>query len=62
MPRFPNMYGDFDWSPIDIPDEETRDHRSVSCVIDQLQREHERPFFLAAGIHRPHLPWSRADE
>ncbi len=57
MPKFESMYGDFDWSPIDVPFEETGDYRSVQWVIQQLQREHDRPFFLAAGIYRPHLPW-----
>jgi arylsulfatase A-like enzyme len=57
MPAFPDMYGDFDWSPIAIPDEETGDFKSVDWVIRQLQRKHERPFFLACGIYRPHVPW-----
>jgi arylsulfatase A-like enzyme len=57
MPTFENMYGDFDWSPIDIPDEQTGDFQSVDWVIGHLQREHDRPFFLAAGIYRPHVPW-----
>ena len=57
MPKFENMYGDFDWSPIDISDEETGDFKSVQWVMNQLQREHEQPFFLACGIYRPHLPW-----
>jgi arylsulfatase A-like enzyme len=57
MPVFENMYGDFDWSPIDIPDEETGDFQSVAWVIDQLGQEHVRPFFLACGIYRPHVPW-----
>jgi len=57
MPLFEDMYGDFDWAPIDIPFEETGDFSSVQWIIDQLQRDHERPFFLATGIYRPHLPW-----
>lgn len=57
MPPFKNMYMAFDWSPIDIPDEETGDSKSVSWVINQLKRQHEKPFFLACGIYRPHLPW-----
>ena len=57
MPTFHNMYGDFDWSPIDIPIEETGDYRSVQWISEQLQREHNKPFFLAAGIYRPHVPW-----
>ena len=57
MPVFHNMYTAFDWSPIDIPDEQTGDYSSVAWVIDQLNREHTKPFFLACGIYRPHLPW-----
>lgn len=57
MPPFEDMYGDFDWAPIDIPFEETGDFSSVQWIIEQLQRDHDRPFFLAAGIYRPHLPW-----
>lgn len=57
MPPFETMYGDFDWAPIDRPDEETGDYRSVSWVMDQLEKEHDRPFFLACGIYRPHVPW-----
>ncbi len=30
MPPFDFMYGDFDWSPIDLPDEETGDFSSVN--------------------------------
>jgi arylsulfatase A-like enzyme len=57
MPAFDNMYMSFDWSPIEIPDEETGDYSSVAWVISQLKREHSEPFFLACGIYRPHLPW-----
>jgi len=57
MPYFQNMYRDFDWSPIEIPDEQTGDHKSVNWVISQLQKEHSKSFFLACGIYRPHVPW-----
>jgi arylsulfatase A-like enzyme len=62
MPLFPDMYTAFDWAPLDVGIEETGDYRSVSWVIDQLQRPHDRPFFLAAGIYRPHLPWYVPEE
>ena len=57
MPYFENMYRDFDWSPIEIPDKQTGDYKSVDWVVSQLNREHAQPFFLACGIYRPHVPW-----
>jgi len=57
MPRFEDMYGDFDWSPIEIPDEQTGDYKSVDWVVQQLQKDQSDPFFLACGIYRPHVPW-----
>ena len=57
MPRFEDMYGDFDWSPINIPDEQTGDYKSVDWVTQQLQKDQGDPFFLACGIYRPHVPW-----
>jgi arylsulfatase A-like enzyme len=57
MPPFENMYADFDWAPIDLDDEQTGDFQSVSWVIEQLEEQHDRPFFLACGIYRPHVPW-----
>jgi arylsulfatase A-like enzyme len=57
MPVFKYMYRDFDWSPITLTDEQTGDYKSVKWIADQLQKEHDKPFFLACGIYRPHLPW-----
>ena len=57
MPAFPDMYGAFDWAPLDVQDEEMGNYRSVAWAIEQLQRQHQKPFFLAVGIYRPHLPW-----
>jgi arylsulfatase A-like enzyme len=57
MPPFEGMYGDFDWAPIALKDHETGDGRSVDWICRQMKRKHERPFFLACGIYRPHLPW-----
>ncbi len=57
MPPFEDMYGAFDWAALDVPDEEMGDYGSVAWGIEQLEREHDRPFFLAVGIYRPHLPW-----
>ena len=33
------------------------DARSADYAVRFLGREHEKPFFLACGMFRPHLPW-----
>jgi arylsulfatase A-like enzyme len=33
------------------------DAKVADWVSGQLQQEHDKPFFLACGIYRPHLPW-----
>lgn len=57
MPPFDYMYGMFDWGPLDLADEETADFQTVNYIAGQLEKDHDKPFFLAAGIYRPHLPW-----
>ena len=51
--RSPN----FDWG-LWPPDETlTPDARSVNFGIRFLERKHDRPFFLAIGLFRPHMPF-----
>ncbi len=57
MPAFKYIYNMFDWAPMGITDEEMADFESVSYISEQLSRKHDKPFFLACGIYRPHLPW-----
>jgi arylsulfatase A-like enzyme len=47
----------FVWGPSPESTEETGDYRLSKYVADFLGMEHEKPFFAAAGIFRPHLPW-----
>lgn len=47
----------FDWGPLKHPTESMSDHKVVDWVTDQLAQSHDKPFFLACGIFRPHLPW-----
>lgn len=49
--------GGFDWGPVDVLDEEMSDTKVAQWAAEELAWEHDRPFFLAAGIFRPHLPW-----
>ncbi len=47
----------FDWGALDIEDDEMGDMRVADWIGRRLEGRRERPFFLAAGIYRPHLPW-----
>ncbi len=47
----------FDWGPLEVDDQQMGDSRVADWVIGQLENSHEKPFFLACGIFRPHLPW-----
>jgi arylsulfatase A-like enzyme len=46
----------FDWSGVPIKDELTSDWKSADYGVRFLKEEHDKPFFLACGIFRPHLP------
>jgi len=46
-----------DWGAFPERDELMPDHGVAEYAIAQLQRQHDRPFFLAAGFNRPHTPW-----
>jgi len=47
----------FDWAPLVAGDEEMPDYKVASWVASVLERKHAKPFFLAAGMFRPHIPW-----
>jgi arylsulfatase A-like enzyme len=38
-----------------LRDEDLIDWHSADYVIERLQRQHDRPFFLACGLYKPHL-------
>jgi arylsulfatase A-like enzyme len=52
----------FDWGPVDAAKEEMGDWQVADWVINQLNKEHDKPFFLACGFFRPHLPWYAPQE
>ena len=47
----------FGAAPLEVPDEQTGDHRVTDWAIEQMSRPPERPVFLAVGLFRPHIPW-----
>lgn len=46
----------WDWGPIDFKADVTEDGQTSRWAVRQLRARHERPFFLAVGIYRPHDP------
>lgn len=46
----------WDWGPIDFKADVTEDGQSSKWAVRQLRADHDKPFFLAVGIYRPHDP------
>ncbi len=57
-----NSAGILSWGALDVPDEETNDHRITSWAADYLHEQHSDPFFLACGVFRPHVPLDVPEE
>ncbi|QDT93470.1 sulfatase [Gimesia algae] len=45
------------WGVLDVDDREMSDYKMANYAIDYLGKKHDKPFFLACGIYRPHMPW-----
>jgi arylsulfatase A-like enzyme len=50
--------GGIKFAPLDCRDEDLREWKIVQYGIDQLEQSHDQPFFLAVGLHKPHMPWN----
>jgi arylsulfatase A-like enzyme len=48
---------DFAWGPTKGAKEESRDWKAAAWAAAQLAKPSTKPFFLALGISKPHLPW-----
>lgn len=54
----PWQYVETDWHAFDVTDDEFGgDSKVADYVSSKLMEEHDKPFFLACGIYRPHEPW-----
>lgn len=49
--------GNFDWGAVEASTAEMSDAKVAAWVAAKLRETHDKPFFLACGIFRPHLPW-----
>ena len=57
-PRTPRpKYEPFAAGPLDVPDGQMPDMKVARWIADRLAASDDQPFFMAAGIFRPHLPW-----
>src|SRR5262245_47084235 len=47
------------WVRLDGPDEKTQDGANTRTITRLLQEKSQakQPFFLALGLHKPHVPW-----
>lgn len=46
----------WDWGAFPEKDSQLPDYKSTMWAMDQLNRDFDKPFFLAVGFHRPHVP------
>jgi arylsulfatase A-like enzyme len=61
-PRFPMSdvnarRENFDFAAVDQPDSAFPDYKVATWAAGFLSRPHPKPFFLGAGMFRPHLSW-----
>lgn len=50
--------GGIKFAALDCKDEEISDYGIADYGIASLAKKHEKPFFLAVGFHKPHMPWN----
>ena len=51
-----------DWGVFPGIDSLMVDYRSARWAVNKLGEHHEKPFFLAVGFVRPHVPWYASQE
>ncbi len=45
------------WGPLDVDESELFDVKNVDWAISELGKAHDKPFFIACGFTKPHMPW-----
>ena len=45
------------FKPLNCEDKDMVDYATVSYCLKQLAQPHDKPLFLACGLHKPHMPW-----
>jgi arylsulfatase A-like enzyme len=62
MPLSEHTNRNFDWAALEDPISDWPDHKVASWASEFLNKKQEEPFFLAAGMFRPHVPWFQPKE
>jgi arylsulfatase A-like enzyme len=47
----------WDFGAQQYPEEKFNDHLVASWAVEQLKAKHSKPFFMAIGFYRPHVPF-----
>ncbi|WP_414660555.1 sulfatase [Horticoccus sp. 23ND18S-11] len=50
--------GGIKFAALDCKDEDISDYGIADYGIASLAKKHDKPFFLAVGFHKPHMPWN----
>jgi arylsulfatase A-like enzyme len=57
-PQGSDGVGGIKFAPLDCEDSDLSDYHITNYAIEQLGRKHDKPFFIACGLHKPHMPWN----
>ena len=45
------------WGALDCGEEDMYDGKTADWIVSELEKRQEKPFFMAYGLTKPHLPW-----
>ena len=45
------------WGALDCGEEDMYDGKTADWIVSELEKPQEKPFFMAYGLTKPHLPW-----
>ncbi|MDO6693315.1 sulfatase [Aliiglaciecola sp. 3_MG-2023] len=55
--KWDNPKTNTDWGPFPDRDDQMPDYDSAHWIANKLSEQHDKPFFMACGFLRPHVPW-----
>ncbi len=58
VPGLSGGAGGISFAALDGDDDAMEDWWTVEHTLEVLRRPHDRPFFIACGLVKPHLPWN----